>query len=124
MVLGNELLNLDSAMGQGGQFDILNMKDYLGTSRNILDQRKDVQVGSDKDNILKTTEEIFTEQKAKEDADKAKAKEMGVTVEQMKAIEKENLSPQSIRDQRVEKMIVNQPNLSKNNNEIKTEIRS
>ena len=122
MVLGNELLNLDSAMGQGGQFDILNMKDYLGTSRNILDQRKDVQVGSDKDNILKTTEEIFTEQKAKEDADKAKAKEMGVTVEEMKAIERENLTPGAIKDSELEKMLANQKDLSKSTNEIKTEM--
>ena len=120
--LGKDLINLDSSMGQGMQFDIGNAKDFLGTSRNILDQKKDVQVGSDKDNILKTTEEIFLEQKEKEDADKAKAKEMGVDVPTMKAIEKENLSPQSIKDQELEKMLANQPDLSKSNTEIKTEM--
>ena len=120
--LGKDLINLDSSMGQGMQFDIGNAKDFLGTSRNILDQKKDVQVGSDKDNILKTTEEIFLEQKEKEDADKAKAKEMGVDVPTMKAIEKENLSPQSIKDQELEKMLANQPDLSKSTGEVKTEI--
>jgi len=120
--LGKDLINLDSSMGQGMQFDIGSAKDFLGTSRNILDQKKDVQVGSDKDNILKTTEEIFLEQKEKEDADKAKAKEMGVDVPTMKAIEKENLSPQSIKDQELEKMLANQPDLSKSNTEIKTEM--
>ena len=89
MILGGQLYPQTSTT------DILGMKDYLGTSRNILDQRKEVPVGSEGDVILKTTEDIITEQKEKEDADKAKAKEMGVTVEQMKAIEKENLSPQS-----------------------------
>ena len=122
MTLGKELLNLDSGMGQGGQFDILNMKDYLGTSRNILDQRKEVPVGSEGDVILKTTEDIFTEQKEKEDADKAKAKEMGVDVDTMKAIEKENLSSQAIKDSELEKMLANQKDLSKSNGEIKTEI--
>ena len=120
--IGKDLLNLDSAMGQGGQFDILNMKDYLGTSRNILDQQKEVPVGSEGDVILKTTEDIFTEQQEKEDADKAKAKEMGVDVDTMKAIEKENLSSQSIKDSELEKMLANQPDLSKSNNEIKTEM--
>ena len=120
--IGKDLLNLDSAMGQGGQFDILNMKDYLGTSRNILDQQKEQKIGSDEDTILKTTEDIFTEQQEKEDADKAKAKEMGVDVKTMKAIEKENLSSQAIKDSELEKMLANQPDLSKSNNEIKTEM--
>ena len=102
--------------------DILGMKDYIGTSRNILDQQKDVKVGSDEDIIKKTTEEIFEESKAKRDADEAKAKEMGVDVKTMKAIEKENLSPQSIKDQGLEKMLANQPNLSKSTGEVKTEI--
>ena len=124
MMLGKDLLNLDSGMGQGGQFDILNMKDYLGTSRNILDQRKEVPVGSEGDVILKTTEDIFTEQKEKEDADKAKAKEMGVDVDTMKAIEKENLSSQAIKDSELEKMLANQKDLSKSTGEVKTEINA
>ena len=102
--------------------DILGMKDYIGTSRNILDQQKPVKVGSDKDTILKTTEDIFEEQKEKEDADKAKAKEMGVTVEEMKAIERENLRTGSIKDQVLEETIAKQPDLSKSTGEIKTEI--
>ena len=120
--LGKDLLNLDSSMGQGMQFDIGSAKDFLGTSRNILDQRKEVPVGSEGDVILKTTEDIFTEQKEKEDADKAKAKEMGVDVDTMKAIEKENLSSQAIKDSELEKMLANQKDLSKSNGEIKTEI--
>ena len=120
--LGKDLLNLDSSMGQGMQFDIGSAKEFLGTSRNILDQQKEQKIGSDKDTILKTTEDIFTEQKEKEDADKAKAKEMGVDVSTMKAIEKENLSPQSIKDQELEKMLANQPDLSKSTGEVKTEI--
>ena len=120
--LGKDLLNLDSSMGQGMQFDIGSAKEFLGTSRNILDQQKEQKIGSDKDTILKTTEDIFTEQKEKEEADKAKAKEMGVDVDTMKAIEKENLSPQSIKDQELEKMLANQPDLSKSTGEVKTEI--
>ena len=49
--------------------------------------------------------------------DEAKAKEMGVDVDTMKAIEKENLSPQSIKDQSLEKMLANQPDLSPTGNE-------
>ena len=120
--LGADLLNLDSSMGQGTQFDIGNAKQFLGTSRNILDQRKEVPVGSEGDVILKTTEDIFTEQKEKEDADKAKAKEMGVTVEEMKAIERENLRTGSVKDQVLEKDILTQPDLSKSTGEVKTEI--
>jgi hypothetical protein len=120
--LGADLLNLDSSMGQGTQFDIGNAKQFLGTSRNILDQRKEVPVGSEGDVILKTTEDIFTEQKEKEDADKAKAKEMGVTVEEMKAIERENLRSGSVKDQVLEKDILTQPDLSKSTGEVKTEI--
>ena len=120
--VGADLLNLDSSMGQGMQFDIGNAKQFLGTSRNILDQRKEVPVGSEGDVILKTTEDIFTEQKEKEDADKAKAKEMGVTVEEMKAIERENLRSGSIKDEVLEKNILTQPNLSKSTGEVKTEI--
>ena len=116
MILGGELYPQTSTT------DILGMKDYIGTSRNILDQRKEVPVGSEGDVILKTTEDIFEETKAKKDADEAKAKEMGVTVDEMKAIEKENLSPQSIKDQELEKMIANQKNLSKSTGEVKTEI--
>ena len=112
---GSDLLNLNNSTGQGGQFDVLNMKDFLGTSRNILDQEKDVEVGSDGDIIKKTTEDLFIEKKAKDDADEAKAKEMGVTVDQMKAIEAENLSSQAIKDSELEKSIINQKDLSKNN---------
>ena len=119
---GGELLNLNNAVDQGSQFDIRNMKDFIGVNRNILDQKKDVEVGSDKDIIQKTTEDIFIEKKAKDDADEAKAAEMGVTVDQMKAIEKENLSSQSIKDSELEKMIANQANLNNNNNEQKVEI--
>jgi hypothetical protein len=112
---GGELLNLDNSMGQGGQFDILNMKDFLGTSRNILDQQKDVEVGSDGDTIKKTVEDIFTEEKVKKDADEAKAKEMGVDVETMKAIEKENLSTSGVSDAIKEKNILTQKDLSTSN---------
>ena len=112
---GSDLLNLNNAIDQGGQFDIRNMKDFLGTNRNILDQEKEVEVGSDGDIIKKTTEDLFIEKKAKDEADQAKAKEMGVTVDQMKAIEAENLSSQAIKDSELEKSIINQKDLSKNN---------
>ena len=102
--------------------DILGMKDYIGTSQNILDQQKEQKIGSDGDTILKTTEDIFTEQKEKEDADKAKAKEMGVDVDTMKAIERENLRTGSIKDSELEKTLAKQPNLSKSTGEVKTEI--
>ena len=102
--------------------DILGMKDYIGTSRNILDQKKPVKIGTDEDIVEKTTEEIFEESKAEKDADAAKAKEMGVDVDTMKAIEKENLSSQAIKDAGLEKMLATQPNLSKSTGEVKTEI--
>jgi len=120
--LGGDLLNLNNAIGQGGQFDILNMKDTIRTNRNILDQQKDVEVGSEGDTIKKTVEDIFIEEKAKKDADEAKAKEMGVDVDTMKAIEKENLSSQAIKDSELEKIIANQKDLSKSNNEQKVEM--
>jgi len=115
--VGGDLLNLNNAIGQGMQFDIGNAKEFLGTSRNILDERKEVPVGSEGDVILKTTEDIFEEEKAKKDADEAKAKEMGVDVETMKAIEKENLSSQSLKDQEKEKMIMDiNKNINNNTN--------
>ena len=116
---GSDLLNLNNAIGQGGQFDIRNMKDFLSTNRNILDQRKDVKVGSEQDSdvIQKTMEDIFIEEQAKKDADKAKAKEMGVDVDTMKAIERENLSSGSIKDQQKEKMIMDiNKNINNNTN--------
>ena len=82
--------------------DILGMKDYIGTSRNILDQKKPVKIGTDEDIVEKTTEEIFEESKAEKDADAAKAKEMGVDVDTMKAIERENLRTGSIKDSELE----------------------
>jgi hypothetical protein len=114
---GGELLNLNEGIGQGGQFDILNIKDYLGTSRNILDQKKDVEVGSEGDVIEKTLEDIFIEDKAKKDADQAKADAMGVDVNTMKAIERENKSSQSVKDSELEKMLANQPDLSPTGND-------
>ena len=115
MTLGGELLNLNESIGQGGQFDILNIKDFIGTNRNILDQKKDVEVGSDGDTIQKTVEDIFIEEKVKKDADEAKAKEMGVDVPTMKAIERENLSTSGVSDAEKEKNILTQKDLSTSN---------
>ena len=61
---GSDLLNLNNSTGQGGQFDVLNMKDFLGTSRNILDQEKDVEVGSDGDIIKKNYGRYFYRKKS------------------------------------------------------------
>jgi len=118
MILGGDLYPTTSTS------DVLGVKDYLGTSRNILDQQKEVPVGSEGDVILKTTEEIFEEGKAKKEKDEAKAKEMGVDVSTMKAIERENLRPGSIKDQVLAETIAKQPNLSKSTGEIKTEINA
>ena len=118
MILGGDLYPTTSTS------DVLGMKDYLGTSRNILDQQKEVPVGSEGDVILKTTEEIFEEGKAKKEKDEAKAKEMGVDVSTMKAIERENLRPGSVKDQVLAETIAKQPNLSKSTGEIKTEINA
>ena len=117
MILGGELYPQSNTTT-----DILSMKDYLSTNRNILDQKKEVPVGSEGDVILKTTEDIFAEDKIKKDADEAKAKEMGVTVDQMKAIEAENLTAGAIKDSELEKMLASQPDLSKSTGEVKTEI--
>ena len=115
MTLVGELLNLNESIGQGGQFDILNIKDFIGTNRNILDQKKDVEVGSDGDTIQKTVEDIFIEEKVKKDADEAKAKEMGVDVPTMKAIERENLSTSGVSDAIKEENILTQKDLSTSN---------
>ena len=117
MILGGELYPQSNTTT-----DVPAMKDYLGTSRNILDQEKEVLVGSDKDRILKTTEDIFEEDRRQKEADQKKADAMGVTVAEMKAIEKENLSAQSIKDSELEKTLASQPNLSNNNNEQKVEL--
>ena len=117
MILGGELYPQSNTTT-----DILGMKDYLGTSRNILDQQKPVKIGTDEDIVQKTTEEIFAESKAKKDSDAAKAKEMGVDVDTMKAIERENLSTSGVSDAEKEKAILTQPDLSKSTGEVKTEI--
>ena len=116
IILGGELYP------QSSTTDVPAMKDYLGTSRNILDQEKDVVVGSDGDVIQKTTEDIFEEDRIQKEADQKKADAMGVTVAEMKAIERENLSTSGVEDIEKEKAILTQPNLSKSNGEIKTEI--
>jgi len=98
-------------------FDINSVRDTLAVNRNILDQQDEVEVGSDGDIILKTKEDIFEEDRINKEADQKKANEMGVSVSEMKAIEKENLTPQSIKDQELEKMLANQPDLSPTGNE-------
>jgi hypothetical protein len=117
MILGGELYPQSNTTT-----DVPAMKDYLGTSRNILDQEKDVIVGSDGDTIQKTTEDIFEEDRIQKEADQKKADAMGVTVEEMKAIERENLSTSGVEDIEKEKAILTQPNLSNNNNEQKVEL--
>jgi len=108
---GGELLPIPNT------FDINSIRDTLAVNRNILDQQDEVEVGSDGDIILKTKEDIFEEDKINKEADQKKADEMGVSVAEMKAIEKENLTPQSIKDQELEKMLANQPDLSPTGNE-------
>ena len=108
---GGELLPIPNT------FDINSVRDTLAVNRNILDQQDEVEVGSDGDIILKTKEDIFEEDRINKEADQKKANEMGVSVEEMKAIEKENLTPQSIKDQELEKMLANQPDLSPTGNE-------
>ena len=120
---GSDLLNLNNAIDQGGQFDIRNMKDFLSTNRNILDQKRPVKVGEDI--VYKTTEEIMEEKEnipymidgeIKYGTEEKKAKDLGYPdVSTMKAIEKENLTSGSIKDQELEKSIINQKDLSKNN---------
>jgi len=118
----NNLIKGGDLYPQSSTTDVPAMKDFLGTSRNILDQEKDVIVGSDGDTIQKTTEDIFEEDRIQKEADQKKADAMGVTVEEMKAIERENLSTSGVEDIEKEKAILTQPNLSKSNGEIKTEI--
>jgi len=118
----NNLIKGGDLYPQTNTFDLNNVRDTLSVNRNILDQKKDVVVGSDGDIIQKTTEDIFEEDRIQKEADQKKADAMGVTVEEMKAIEKENLSAQSIKDSELEKMLANQPDLSKSNGEVKTEI--
>ena len=119
---GNNIILGGELYPQSSTTDVPAMKDFLGTSRNILDQEKDVVVGSDGDIIQKTTEDIFEEDRIQKEADQKKADAMGVTVAEMKAIEKENLTAGSIKDSELEKMLAGQKNLSNNNNEQKVEL--
>ncbi len=81
--------------------DILGMKDYLSTSRNILDQKRPVKVGED--TVYKTTEEIMEEKEnipymidgeIKYGTKEKKAKDLGYSdVETKEASAREKLRP-------------------------------
>ena len=108
-----------------GTFDINDLKNTIVTNRNILDKKQFVPIGSedDQDFIAKTTEDIYLENVEKQEAKEKEAEERGITVQQMEAIDRENLSVQGIKDAENEKMMagvidMNQENNNNNNNNI------
>ena len=115
---------------QTNTFDLNNVRDTLSINRNILDQKRPVKIGED--TVYKTTEEIMEEKEnipymidgeIKYGTKEKKAKDLGYSdVSTMEAIERENLSTSGVEDIEKEKAILTQPNLSKSNGEIKTEI--
>ena len=90
-----------------GIFDINDLKNTIVTNRNILDKKQFVPIGSedDQDFIAKTTEDIYLENVEKQKAKEKEAEERGITVSEMEAIDRENLSSQGIADVEKEKMI-------------------
>jgi len=74
-----------------------NWKNY-GANRNILTQETDKEIGSEGDVIQITKGEEFIEKQEEQAAKEKKAAEMGITVVEMEAIEKENLSETGFKD--------------------------
>ena len=101
--------------------DLTNLRNVMGANQNWLTQDVEKEVGSEGDVITVTKGDLF-EEESKIKADKQKrADEMGVTVQQMEAIDKENLSSQGVKDYEAEKMTagvidMNQQNNNNNNN--------
>ena len=77
----------------------------MGANQNILDQIVEKEVGSEGDVIESTTGEIFYEEQDKAAEKQKKADELGITVVEMDAIDRENLSEQGVKDFEQEKMI-------------------
>ena len=71
-------------------------------NQNILDQETDKEIGSEGDVIQITKGEEFIEKQEEDAAKKEKADKMGITVAEMDAIEKENLSEEGLKDQKTE----------------------
>ena len=74
-------------------------------NRNILNQIVEKEVGSEGDVIESTTGEIFYEEQDKAAKKQKKADDLGITVVEMDAIDRENLSTEGLKDIEKEKMI-------------------
>jgi hypothetical protein len=115
--IGSDLVNQSITQ----PMDLTNLRQVMGANQNWLTQDVEKEVGSEGDVITVTKGDLFEEEsKIKSDKQK-RADEMGVTVQQMEAIDKENLSNQGVKDYEVEKMMagvidMNQENNNNNNN--------
>jgi len=81
-----------------GIYDTTNLRSTMGANQNILTQDTEKEIGSEGDVITVTKGDIFAEEEAKQKAKKEKADKMGITVAEMEAIEKENLSEAGLKD--------------------------
>ena len=101
-----------------GTFDINDLKNTIVTNRNILDKKQFIPIGSEdnQDFIAKTTEDIYLENVEKQKAKEKEAEERGITVQEMEAIDRENLSSQGIGDVEKEKMMAGVLNMNDENN--------
>ena len=96
--------------------DLTDLRQVMGVNQNWLTQDVEKEVGSEGDVITVTKEDIFEEEAQKKAEKQKKADEMGVTVDQMEAIDRENLSSQGIKDDQQEKMMAGVINMNNENN--------
>ena len=88
-----------------GIYDTTNLRSTMGANQNILTQDTEKEIGSEGDVITVTKGDIFAEEEAKQKAKEKKAAEMGITVAEMEAIEKENLSEAGLKDIQKEEIL-------------------
>ena len=99
--IGSDLVNQSITQ----PMDLTNLRQVMGANQNWLTQDVEKEVGSEGDVITVTKADIFEEEAQKQAEKQKKADEMGVTVKQMEAIDRENLSTEGLKDIEQEKMI-------------------
>ena len=110
--IGSDLVNQSITQ----PMDLTDLRKVMGANQNWLTQDVEKEIGSEGDVITVTQGDIFEEEAQKKAEKQKKADEQGITVEQMEAINRENLSPQSIKDVEQEKMMAGVINMNNENN--------
>jgi hypothetical protein len=110
--IGSDLVNQSTTQ----PMDLTDLRKVMGANQNWLTQDVEKEIGSEGDVITVTKGDIFEEEAQKKAEKQKKADERGITVEEMEAIDRENLSLQGIKDDQQEKMMAGVIDMNNENN--------